>query len=111
MTVSGGHRTWRTVPQATVLDYIAEVAARMPFIHKVVLFGSRAKGTARPHSDYDLAVKLDPDTPKLEWLSFKVRADEDAPTLSELSMVEWTDGLRPELQASIEREGIVVYER
>jgi predicted nucleotidyltransferase len=99
------------VPQSTVLHYVAEIAAKTPFVRKVVLFGSRAKGTARPFSDYDLAVKLDPDAPKLEWLAFKFRADENAPTLCELSLVEWTDTLRPELQDSIQREGIVIYER
>ena len=99
------------MPQSTVLRYVAEIAAKAAFIRKVVLFGSRAKGTARPYSDYDLAVQLDPEAPKLEWLAFKFHADENAPTLCELSLVEWTDTLRPELQASIEREGVVIYER
>jgi predicted nucleotidyltransferase len=38
---------------------------------KVILFGSRARGDARPDSDHDLLVIVDDDTPmmKLHWRS------------------------------------------
>jgi predicted nucleotidyltransferase len=41
---------------AALLDW----AERTPAIRRVLVFGSRAKGTARPDSDLDLAVDLDP---------------------------------------------------
>lgn len=39
---------------------VAEIACRHPAIVAVYLFGSRAEGTARPDSDYDLAVLYRP---------------------------------------------------
>ncbi len=101
----------KTVPQETVLKYVAEVAEASGFIDRVVLFGSRAKGNPRPWSDYDLAVKLAPGTERKKWLAFTVNADEDAPTLCQLSFVEWTETLRPELAENIAKEGVLVYER
>jgi len=35
---------------------IAEVLARFPAIERVLIYGSRAKGNAKPASDFDLAV-------------------------------------------------------
>lgn len=35
---------------------IASVFSRYPHIERVLIFGSRAKGTAKPQSDIDLAV-------------------------------------------------------
>lgn len=39
---------------------VAEIACRYPSIVAVYLFGSRSEGTARPDSDYDLAVLYRP---------------------------------------------------
>ena len=101
----------KSVPQETVLQYIADAANKTTFIEKVVLYGSRVRGTARLMSDYDLAVKLMPGTSITEWYAFTVNADDEAPTLCELAFLHWTDKLRPEFAANIAREGVVVYER
>lgn len=47
-----------TLPQLDIrqLALLGEVFQRHPEVTRVVLFGSRAKGTARPDSDIDLAV-------------------------------------------------------
>lgn len=103
--------TWQTVPQAIVLNFVAERAKETKFIEKVVLFGSRARGNSRPFSDYDLAFKLAEGTQSLEWLVFKLNLDEDAPTLCQLSSVEWTGSIRPELLANVRSEGVTIYER
>ena len=39
------------------LEILRGVFARFPQIEEVILFGSRAKGTHRPSSDIDLAIK------------------------------------------------------
>jgi predicted nucleotidyltransferase len=40
-----------------VVESIQDVLAHSPEVAKAVLFGSRAKGTARPGSDIDLALQ------------------------------------------------------
>jgi predicted nucleotidyltransferase len=42
-----------------VLEAIRRVLAAHPEVHGALLFGSRAKGTARPASDIDLALEGD----------------------------------------------------
>ena len=42
-----------------VLQDIRDAARRYPFIHKVVLFGARARGDNTDDSDYDLAIYAD----------------------------------------------------
>ncbi len=42
-------------------------------IERVVLFGSRARGDARPYSDYDIAIFLRP--PFDRWAEIERRAD------------------------------------
>ncbi|MEZ4651196.1 MAG: nucleotidyltransferase domain-containing protein [Candidatus Eisenbacteria bacterium] len=41
----------------TALDLIRSVLSRHPKVTGAILFGSRAKGTARPASDVDLALE------------------------------------------------------
>jgi len=43
-----GHQTW---------------ALRTPYVHEVRLFGSRARGNAKPDSDIDLAITVGGDNP------------------------------------------------
>jgi predicted nucleotidyltransferase len=43
----------------TDITLIANAARRIPEIRQVVLFGSRAKGTHKPGSDVDLALRGD----------------------------------------------------
>jgi predicted nucleotidyltransferase len=42
---------------------VGEWGLRTPHIVEVRLFGSRAKGTAKPDSDIDLAITVDGDSP------------------------------------------------
>ena len=48
-------------------DAIEQWAARTRSVREVWLFGSRAKGTAEPHSDVDIAIKLMPPTKGTDW--------------------------------------------
>ena len=45
--------------EKTVLDRFKALVARQLRIHKMVLFGSRARGDADPESDMDVVVILD----------------------------------------------------
>jgi predicted nucleotidyltransferase len=57
-------RLWQTVPVAMIIDPIlSRFRAALDEVYgerieRVVLFGSRARGDARPDSDYDVAVFL-----------------------------------------------------
>jgi predicted nucleotidyltransferase len=100
---------YKTVPPEVVLAYVAEEAAKAGFVREVILFGSRARGNARPYSDYDLAFVLKPGTEPIRWLAFAETLDEDAPTLCRLSTVKLKPSIRPELLAEIQQHGKHIY--
>lgn len=74
---------------------------------RILLFGSRARGDARIHSDFDLAFQGVADS--AAWHRFAAEMAFDAPTLHGLDVVRY-EAVRSELQASIDREGVVLYE-
>lgn len=49
-----------------VLDFIYDRLSKTFKIDRMRLFGSRARGTARPDSDYDVLVIVDSDLPFIE---------------------------------------------
>ena len=51
------------VATAQLVDELARTLATRPEIWEAYLFGSQARGDARPHSDVDVAVYLDPTAP------------------------------------------------
>jgi len=74
-------------------------------LHKVVLFGSRARGDFRRESDIDLAVSGG------NAERFSLDADEMTSTLLKYDVVNLDRPLRPELREAIEREGKVLFEK
>jgi predicted nucleotidyltransferase len=84
---------------------------------KVILFGSRARGTARENSDHDLLVVVDDDIPpwKLHWRSlhearkhYRRAVDIVAYRRSTYGQQVGVVGTLPHMA---EAEGIVVFER
>lgn len=73
-------------------------------IKKVILFGSRARGTNGERSDIDIAVSGG-DTAK-----FSLEIDEEAHTLLMFDVVDLDGYVSEELKKEIERDGIVIYE-
>ena len=86
-----------------VIDSIRE-HARSNGLGRVVLFGSRARGTHRERSDIDLACTGG------NFARFSVDLDEEAPTLLEFDFVNLDGPVRQELLQEIERDGVVLYE-
>jgi uncharacterized protein len=84
--------------------------AALPFVDAIWLYGSRARGTARPRSDIDLAVLC----PRADWHDWDrvERIVEDADTLLHIDCVRW-DELAPTdpLREAILRNRVVVFER
>lgn len=84
--------------------------------NKVVLFGSRARGTAGPESDFDLLVIAESNRPRYERSAPLYRAVGDVPV--EVDIVVYTPqevldwgGVAQAFVTTALREGQVVYER
>ena len=87
-----------------VLNEIIDFAKRYD-VKKVVLFGSRARGDFKRTSDIDLAVyggNVD---------RFALDVNEETSTLLQFDIVDADRKMQPELRESIEKEGVVLYEK
>ena len=74
-------------------------------IEKVILFGSRARGTNGERSDIDIAVTGG------DFDSFYWNMEEDVHTLLMFDVVELDRGISEELKKEIERDGVIIYEK
>ena len=74
---------------------------------RILLFGSRATGDAGTHSDFDIAFQGVTDSSA--WNRFAAEMAFDASTLHGLDVVRY-ETAPSELQVSIDREGVVLYE-
>ncbi len=73
-------------------------------IQKVVLFGSRARGTHTDRSDVDIAVSGG------DFDSFYWAVKEKIHSLLSFDIIEWNAGVSKELEKEIEKDGVVIYE-
>ncbi len=72
----------------------------------LVLFGSRARGDARPDSDWDIAVLLGPGVPSKDHLEIRLRLMEDASAVVSGPVdVVILDDASPGLRFQVAREG------
>ena len=89
---------------------IATLLSRMPIVRRVILFGSRARGSAAERSDIDLAVDAEGGS-AADWQRILDVVDE-ADTLLKIDAVR-LDTLPDEdpLNRAIRRDGIVLFDR
>ncbi|MFO1187730.1 MAG: nucleotidyltransferase domain-containing protein [Alphaproteobacteria bacterium] len=87
---------------------MSRAVAVFPEVRRVILFGSRARGDARPRSDIDLAIEA-PGASSVRWFEILEAADE-APTLLKVDLLR-LDEAPQDLADRIRREGRVIYER
>lgn len=90
--------------RAQVLKEIEELAIKYE-IGKVILFGSRARGDYHDRSDIDLAVSGG----KIDLFSLEI--EEETSTLLKYDIVNLDGSVQRELLDSIEKEGILLYEK
>ena len=88
-------------------EKIVSVFRAHPEIHKVVLFGSRAKGTARKNSDIDLAVEGINNNLQIESLAMEL---EDLSLPYKFDVKSIVGICNPVLMDHIVRVGIIIYE-
>ena len=91
------------IPDRVLMD-IKKFAVKNE-IQKVILFGSRARGTNGERSDIDLAVTGG------NALDFYDELEEKAWTLLMFDVVNLDRGITGELQKEIDRDGVVIYEK
>lgn len=72
----------------------------------LVLFGSRARGTNCPKSDFDIAVAGCP-----SFNRFADRVENELWTLLDVDIVNMDEGASPDLLTEIARDGKVLYEK
>lgn len=82
--------------------------AELPYVDKIILFGSRARGDARPRSDIDLAVSA-PGATSQQWVQL-VDLVQESPTLLAIDLI-WYEEAGEELKTKIRQEGKVLYDR
>ena len=81
------------------------VIAEQYGIRKVLLFGSRARGDFKRTSDIDIAVTGG------DFERFALDVNEETSTLLEYDIVNLDREMQDELRESIEKEGVVLYEK
>jgi predicted nucleotidyltransferase len=101
-----------TIPGLSTLDMddVERAITSVPEIEKVVVFGSRAKGTFRPGSDVDLALwgrSLDHDA----LLELGVRLNQEGFLPYHFDLVEYQTIENQALRDHIDRRGIVIFEK
>lgn len=92
-----------TIPER-VLQEILQFA-RDAGVERLVLFGSRARGTHSERSDIDLAVYGG------DFDAFYFRVQEETESLLEFDLIDMHRKVSPSLLEEIEREGIEIYEK
>lgn len=73
-------------------------------VKKLILFGSRARGTNRERSDIDLAAQ------GTDVSNFAEAVDEKVNTLLSFDVVDLTGNIDDDFKAEIARDGIILYE-
>ena len=87
-----------------VIDEICNFAREYE-LKRVILFGSRARGDYKERSDIDIAFQGG------RAPGFEISVDEETSTLLKFDFVNLDRSVSPELMASINKEGIIIYEQ
>lgn len=87
-----------------VIEEIRNIARKYN-VEKVILFGSRARGDYSRASDIDLAIHGGDIT------RFSIEVDEETSTFLMYDFVNLDTDVQKELLESINREGVVLYEK
>ena len=90
------------IPDRVIKDIFT--FARKCAVQKVILFGSRARGTHTERSDIDIAVSGG------NYDSFYWEIKENVHSLLTFDIVDLDSGISEELKREIEKDGVIIYE-
>lgn len=90
------------------LSLIRETLGRFPDVSAAILYGSRAKGTAKPTSDIDLALEGVERGVRSAWIAAEL---EELPMIAKFDVQALADITHAPLLEHIERVGVRIYER
>jgi len=90
------------------LDKIREVLRQNSKIKSASIFGSRAKGNYKPHSDVDIALYGDCDTLDIERVLCEL---EELPVVYSFDLLSYNAIDNPDLREHIDRVGVEFYSR
>lgn len=93
------------VPMEDIFAQLCRIAEEEG-AERLVLFGSRARGTNCPKSDLDIAVAGCP-----SFNRFADRVENELWTLLDVDVVNVDEGISSDLLAEITRDGKVLYEK
>ncbi|MFI3255142.1 MAG: HI0074 family nucleotidyltransferase substrate-binding subunit [Eubacteriales bacterium] len=91
-----------------VLQQIKKIAIEHREVKKVVLFGSRARGTHSPTSDYDIAFFITPNSSPSTLLLHEI---EEIHCLHKIDVVLISPETSADLLENIQKEGVILMER
>ncbi|MCX6128491.1 MAG: nucleotidyltransferase domain-containing protein [Proteobacteria bacterium] len=89
----------------TIEDFVLKLARDILHSERVLIFGSRARRTNHPRSDYDFAIDAPHATPE-QWATFCDQIENDAPSLCKVDLVWLQSPLDSRFRERIEREGV-----
>ena len=90
--------------KSIVIDEIRQLAGKH-HLRQILLFGSRARGDYKRTSDIDLAVSGG------NIAEFALDVEEETSTLLKYDIVDLDSPVQKELLDSIQKEGLVLYEK
>lgn len=90
-----------------IMASLRQVFSQYPAVEKAVMYGSRATGAYRAHSDIDIAI-MAPNMTDREF-SQLWNALDDLPILFKLDAVHFERMTNPRLRENISNEGIDIY--
>jgi len=90
-----------------VIEFIQKRCRATPAVRRAWLYGSRAKGTQKAESDYDIAIEWDFGV-KESWGAFATELMEKKPSLHQIDLVR-LDQVGEELKTKILQEGVVIH--
>ncbi len=90
-----------------LMDRLRSRISSLPAVRLAALFGSQARGEARPRSDVDLGVLLDPDTPAVRW---QIVEELERVAEREVDVIFLAEA-PPLLRFEISRDGVLLFEK
>ncbi len=90
------------------IERIRQILARYPSVEQAILYGSRAKGTARLYSDIDIAVRGN--VTHSDWAGILNDLD-DLLLAYKIDLSLYKNIRSKELREHIDRVGIVIFQR